>query len=91
MPNTNSAKKRMKQSQNRRTVNRAVKSSVKTQIRKLRETAAGQPDKADEELKSLAKKVDKAAAHGVMHGNTAARLKSRLSAVVKKAKGKAKA
>lgn len=88
MPNTKSAKKRMKQSQNRRESNRAVKSSVKTQIRKLRETAASQVGKADEEFKALAKKVDKAAAHGVIHSNTAARLKSRLSAVVKKAKAK---
>jgi small subunit ribosomal protein S20 len=91
MPNTKSGKKRMKQSQNRRTFNRSVKSSIKTQVRKLRDAVTSHVDKADEELKTLAKRVDKAAAHGVIHGNTAARLKSRLNAVVKKAKVKAKA
>lgn len=90
MPNTKSGKKRMKQSQKRRTFNRSVKSTIKTRVRKLREATTSNVEKADGELKSLAKTVDKAAAHGVIHSNTAARLKSRLSAAVKKAKLKAK-
>jgi small subunit ribosomal protein S20 len=86
MPNTKSAKKRMHQSEQQRLANRAVKSSIKTQIRKVREAAVKSVEQSAVELRQLARKVDKAAAHGVIHANTAARLKSRLSAVVKTAK-----
>ncbi len=86
MPNTKSAKKRMHQSERQRLVNRAVKNSIKSLARKVRESAAKSPEEAASDLRLLARKVDKAAAHGVIHGNRAARLKSRLSAVVKHAK-----
>jgi len=91
MPNTKSAKKRMQQSEKRRVNNRSVKHSLKTQIRKLRAAAAHHVDQVDGELRAFSKKVDKAAAHGVIHANTAARLKSRLSAAVKHAKEQSKA
>jgi small subunit ribosomal protein S20 len=89
MPNTKSAKKRLRQDAVRRTRNRAVKSAVKTQVRKVREAiTAGDVATAETELRLAAKRVDKAAAAGVVHANTAARVKSRLSAAVKTAKGK---
>ena len=91
MPNTKSAKKRMHTNNRHRLYNRAAKSQLKTLIRKVREAAATDVEKATVELKALARKADKAAAHGVIHANLAARLKSRLSAHVKAAKLKAKA
>ena len=90
MPNTKSAKKRMHQNERRRLVNRATKHAIKTQVRKVREAVAKNADEAATELRQLARKVDKAAAHGIIHRNTAGRLKSRLSAVVKAAKSKPK-
>ncbi len=89
MPNSKSAKKRLRQDAVRRTRNRAVKSTIKTQVRKVREAiTAGDVATAETELRLAAKRVDKAAAAGVVHANMAARVKSRLSAAVKTAKGK---
>jgi small subunit ribosomal protein S20 len=87
MPNIPSAKKRHRQSLERRARNRAVKSSLKTQLRKVRELiAAGNLADAQAESRVMAKKLDQAAAKRVIHGNTAARLKSRLSKRLKSAK-----
>lgn len=92
MPTTKSAKKRLKQSLVRRTRNRSTRSALKTQERKVREAvAAGNMEQASTELKLAAKKLDQAAAKGVIHDNAAARVKSRLSAAVKAGKQKAKA
>ena len=89
MPNTKSAKKRLRQNIKRRTRNRAVKSALKTQIRKVRETAlSGNSEKAEADYRLACKKLDQAAAKGVIHKNTSARLKSRLSAHVKANKKK---
>lgn len=89
MPNTKSAKKRLRQNVVRRTRNRSVKSALKTQIRKVREAvAAGDTKTGEEEFRLAAKKLDRAAAHGVVHANLAARVKSRLSAALKAAKAK---
>jgi small subunit ribosomal protein S20 len=90
MPNTKSAKKRLRQNEVRRARNRATKSAIKTQIRKVREAiVAGDVEKGETEFRLAAKRVDKAAAAGVVHANLAARVKSRLSAALKAAKGKA--
>jgi len=89
MPNTKSAKKRLRQSLVRRARNRAYKSALKTQIRKVREEiAAGNLEAGEMEFRLAAKRVDKAAAAGVVHPNLAARVKSRLSAALKAAKKK---
>ena len=86
MPNTKSAKKRLRQSLERRTKNRAVKSALRTQMRKVREAAeAGELERAQSELRRAFKKLDQAAAKGVIHPNSAARRKSRLNAAVKTA------
>lgn len=86
MPNTKSAKKRLRQSLERRTRNRAVKSTMKTQLRQVREAvAAGNVAEAQAGFKTAQKKLDQAAAKGVIHKNAAARLKSRLSARIKAA------
>jgi len=75
-----SAKKRVRQNAKRRTINRARKSQVKTQVKRL-ETAltAGNVEAATAELKATVKKLDKVAATSTMHKKTAARKKSRLT------------
>ncbi|HEX5446788.1 MAG TPA: 30S ribosomal protein S20 [Pirellulales bacterium] len=89
MPNSKSAKKRHRQDEVRRLRNRATKSRVKSQIRKVRDAiAAGDVQTAESEFRLTAKRVDKAAAAGVVHDNLAARVKSRLSAAIKAVKKK---
>ena len=86
-----SAKKRQRQNLKNRSKNRATKSMLKTEVRKVVATAAG-TDKAAAvaEFRIAVQKLDRAAAKGVIHKNAAARKKSRLSAMLKKAKVPAK-
>lgn len=89
MPNTHSAKKRQRQSAKRRLRNRGVRSNIKLQVRKVREeAAAGKVAEGEAEARMAAKKLDQAAAKGIIHRNTASRLKSRLSATLRSAKKK---
>lgn len=72
-----------KKSQDR---NKAVKSEVKTAVRATRTAiAAGDKKAAATALALASKKLDKAAAKGVIHKNQAARRVKRLAAAVKKA------
>lgn len=90
MPNTKSAKKRLRQNVVRRQHNRAVKSALRSQLRKVREAVtAGDHEKAETEFRVAVKRLDKAGAKRVIHPKTADRLKSRLSARLKKAKAAA--
>ncbi len=87
MPTTSSAKKRQRQNIKRRASNRADKSVLKTQVRKVNAAAeTGDATAAAGEFIIATKKLDKAAAKGVIHKNAASRKKSRLSAMLKKAK-----
>jgi len=89
MPTTKSAKKQLRKSLERRATNRAVKSSLKTQVRKVRAAvAAGDMTKAQAEFRLAAKKLDRAGAKRVIHPNAAARTKSRLAHLMKGAKAK---
>ena len=89
MPNTNSAKKHLRQNRVHRARNRSTKSAIKTQVRKVREPiAAGDVETGEAEFRLVAKRLDKAAASRVVHANLAARVKSRLSSALKAAKGK---
>ena len=84
MPNTASAKKRLRQNEKLRLRNRAAKSSMRGQIRKLRDAVkAGDSEQAQAELKAAQKKLDKAASKNLIHKNAAARTKSRLVKLVK--------
>ena len=80
MAHSLSAKKRVRQNAKRRVINRARKSQVKTQVKRL-ETAlgAGNVEAADTEFRATVKKLDKVAATSTMHKKTAARKKSRLA------------
>ena len=80
MPHTGSAKKRLRQNEKRRLVNRAAKKAIKTQVKRLTEVLASGPiDKIRAEYNMLAKKLDKAAARRIVHPNLAARVKSQYS------------
>ena len=90
MPHSASAKKRHRQNLRDRERNRAVKSEVKTQVRKvLAALSAGDAQAASEHFRGVAQKVDKAAASRTIHRNRAARIKSRLSSRLKAAGAKA--
>ncbi len=80
MAHSLSAKKRVRQNEKRRIINRARKSQVKTQIKRL-EKAIEQGDSAsaNEQYRFVAKKLDKVASTSTMHKRTAARKKSRLA------------
>ncbi len=87
MPNTKSAKKRLRQDEKRRLINKAIKTAVRGQIRKVREAVkAGDPEKADEEFRLAAKRLDRAGARNIIHRNAAARTKSRLQKAIKGSK-----
>ncbi len=83
MPHTKSAKKRLRQNEKRRLANRATKSALKTQIKKVLTAAqSGSVDDLRKEYNLVAKKLDRAAAKRVIHPNLAARKKSQLARLV---------
>jgi small subunit ribosomal protein S20 len=80
MANIKQQIKRIRTNEQARLRNKAVKSSVKTAIRKFREAAeAGDKDKAIELLREAGRKLDKAANKGVIHPNQAANKKSAMA------------
>ena len=82
MANIKSQIKRNRQNEKRRLRNKAVKSSLKTAIRKFNEaTAAGDTENAATLMRDASKKLDKAVSKGVIHANQAA---NRKSAIAKK-------
>ncbi len=81
MPNTRSAKKRLKQNEKRRLRNRSTKSYLKTIAKKVKD-AKGKSE-AEGLLKEAYKAFDKAVSKDVIHKNNAARHKSRLTRFVK--------
>ena len=84
MPNTKSAEKRLRQNVVRRARNRSIKRAVRTQCRKVREAvSAGDVEQAESEFRVAAKRLDQAGAKKIIHPNSAARIKSRLSAKIK--------
>lgn len=89
MPTTKSAKKRLRQSLEKRVRNRSVKRSIRTQYRKVIEAVeAGNVEQAEKELQEAARQLDRAGTRRVIHPNAAARSKSRLSTKIKKIKTK---
>ena len=87
MPNTEQAKKRMRQNVVRNLRNRARKTQIKTWARRI-ETAieAGDLKTAEAEFVTFQKKVDKAAKRNTIHPNAAARRKSRMASKLNAAK-----
>ena len=80
MANIKSQLKRIKTNEKRTERNKAVKSELRTWIRKFREAAAsGDADKAHEALRAASAKLDKAVSKGVIHANQAANKKSAMA------------
>jgi small subunit ribosomal protein S20 len=78
--NIKSQIKRNRQNEKRRMRNKAVKSSLKTAIRKFHEArAAGDTDTANALLRAASRKLDKAVSKGVIHKNQAANRKSSIA------------
>ena len=78
MANIKSQIKRNRQTIVRRERNKSVQSDLKTAVKKVQlAAAAGEP--TSELIRDAQKKIDIATSKGVLHKNTAARKKSRLS------------
>jgi small subunit ribosomal protein S20 len=79
MANHLSALKRARQTENRTTRNRANTSSLRTQLRELRDAIAkGDKAAAEQMYRKTVSALDKAIQKGTLHENTASRYKSRL-------------
>jgi small subunit ribosomal protein S20 len=86
--NIKSQIKRNKTNEKARLRNKAVKSSLKTAIRKAREAvASGDVEKANVAVREASQKLDKAVSKGVIHKNAAANKKSALASKVGSLKG----
>jgi len=86
LPNIKSAIKRVKITQAKTLKNLIKKSALKTTIKKCKEAIAKGEDTVVESFKATTKALDKAAAHNLLHKNTAARKKSRLAKAINAAK-----
>jgi len=83
MPNHKSAEKRVRQTAKRNAINSSNKSRLRTQIKKLRVAlASGDKKQSQELLTPTISVIDKAVNKGILHKNTAARYKSRLTSHV---------
>ncbi len=81
MPRIRSAKKKMRQARAHLAHNRAQRSAIKTAVKKAR------ADATPESIRAAMRALDRGAAKGQIHRNTAARKKSRLAKLLKKKAG----
>ena len=79
MPNHKSAEKRMRQNEKRKQINKGNRTRVRNSIKKLREALTGDAKALTALLPKTVSTIDKAVQKGVLHKNTAARYKSRLT------------
>jgi len=78
--NIKSQIKRIKQNEKAHQRNKAVKSELRTYVRKFREAAeSGNIDEATAAMQAASRKLDKAVSKGVIHKNQAANRKSAIS------------
>ena len=84
MANTDSARKRIRQTEKRNARNKARKSRVRSFVRKVEEAiTAGNKDAALEAFRAAQPELQRAVTKGTLHANTVSRKVSRLSARVK--------
>lgn len=89
MANIKSAKKRVLVAEKNRIRNTAFKTSIKTAVKKVLELAKGEDKESLNAAMSKAYQLcDKAVSKGILHKNTAARKKSRLTKAVNKLQAK---
>ena len=80
MANIKSQIKRIRTNELARVRNKAVKSELKTHVRRVREAVtAGDKDAATQALVTASTRLDKAVSKGVIHANQAANRKSSLA------------
>lgn len=85
MANIKSAKKRVLIAEKNRIRNVAFKTSIKTAIKKVLDFAKGEDkDALNKAISKVYQLCDKAVSKGILHKNTAARKKSRLTLAVNK-------
>ncbi len=77
MPNSKQAAKRLRQDDRRRLANKAVRSAMRTAMKRV--LKAETPEQRAELLPVAVQRIDKAAKKRVLHPNAAARIKSRLA------------
>ena len=83
MANIKSQIKRIKTNEKARLRNKAVKSELKTYVRRVRDAVAGgDKEKASEALSTASRKLDKAVSKGVIPANQAANRQSALAKAV---------
>ncbi len=88
MPNTKSAKKRVRQNAKSKMDNLARKSRIKTEIKKAdQHIAEGDKEKAVEQCRVVFKTLDKAAKTNIIHKNKAARKKSQMAKKISRMAG----
>ncbi len=84
MANTKSAAKNIRKNQRRREINKSRISTLRSQIKKLRaRVKAKDAAAASQELTRTISVIDRSIRKGVLHKNTAARTKSRLTRAVR--------
>lgn len=84
MPNSSSAKKRVRQTEVRTLRNKARRSTMRSMVRQVQEAVeAKDAAKAQAALQQAYKQIDKAAKANILHANTAANHKSRLAKQVR--------
>ncbi len=84
MPNIKSAKKRVKVNETKNLRNKALRSNLKTTLKKA-DAAIENRENTDEAVRLAMKKIDQAVAKGILHKNTAARKKSAIARKANKA------
>jgi small subunit ribosomal protein S20 len=83
MAHSRSAKKRVRQADKRKIVNRALKARFRSQMKKVLGMVKAKADGVQKEFRDLVSWLDKAAAKHVIHKNAASRYKSRMAAKIK--------
>ncbi|MDO5601222.1 MAG: 30S ribosomal protein S20 [Oscillospiraceae bacterium] len=78
MPNIKSQKDRVRQAEKETLHNKAVKSNMKTVVKKADAAVVSGADNAEQAVKTAVSTIDKAAGKHVLHKNTAARKVSKL-------------
>ena len=80
MPNITSAKKRARQSEERRKHNKHIRSGMRTKVKAVvYAIEAGDKDAATSAYKEAVPALDSSVTKGILHKNKAARSKSRLN------------
>ena len=86
MPNIKSVMKDVKKSRERHQRNIAVKSKIKTYVKKAKATIeTGDAEATKQAISTVVSVIDRAAEKGIIHKNAAARRKSRVMRAANKA------